>query len=94
MKQLLYCLITAQSLILLSIVVFLSLYLRSDLLSREPETVSFIERVRLADRYYCACLFFAIMVAIIVIDYMLLKRLKLFYPNFYKKEKGKVLIES
>ena len=53
--------------------------------------MQFITNVRIADRYYCAILYFIILVALLVVDVMLLKRLKMFYPNFYKKEKGRVM---
>jgi hypothetical protein len=46
--------------------------------------------VMTADRYFCALLYFIIMITIVVVDILLLRRLKAFYPKFYAKEKGKV----
>jgi hypothetical protein len=70
----------------------MALYLRSDLSSRVQEDKDAIASVRIAERYFSAALFFIIMVAVLSVDILLLKRLKLFYPNFYKKERGKVII--
>ena len=46
--------------------------------------------VMTADRYFCALLYFIIMITIVVVDILLLRRLKAFYPKFYAKEKGNV----
>ena len=41
--------------------------------------------------YLVAALFIIIIICLLVVDILLLKRLKIFYPNFYQKEKNKVI---
>jgi hypothetical protein len=40
--------------------------------------------------YLAAALFLIIIIALTLVDILLLKRLKKFYPGFYQKEKNKV----
>lgn len=50
--------------------------------------------MRLADRYVSAILYTIIMVSLLVVDVLLLKRLKTLYPSFYAKERGKILFSN
>ena len=79
-------LITTQTMLVIAIVIFTCLYLSYD----SSEELVYMNNVRTADRYFCAVLYFIIMVTLVVVDIMLLRRLKVFYPKFYAKEKGKV----
>jgi hypothetical protein len=54
----------------------------------------FINNVRLADRYVCAILYSMIMFSLLVVDLLLLRRLKTLYPSFYAKERGKILFSN
>lgn len=75
--------ITAQIFLFISVIVFTVMYLSSDLLTDDKSEAQFIADVRLADRYYCAALFLSIAIILTVVDILLLKRLKMFYPAFY-----------
>jgi hypothetical protein len=60
-----------------------------DLLTEEE--ADFIASVRNGERYFTGILMFTIMITLTVLDVMLLRRLKLFYPGFYYKEKNRVI---
>ena len=69
---------------------FFTLYMFTDTASLEEKDIDFIDSLRVADRYTNAFLYTLLMVALVVVDVLLLKRLKTLYPSFFKKQRNKV----
>lgn len=67
----------------------LNIYLASYDMS-DPENSDYGNKVTDTQFYFIAALLFVLSFALTIVYSILLKRLKLFYPNFYKKEKKKV----
>lgn len=71
-----------------SIIVFSYLYMSYNTTDRS--NYELIVSVRNADSYFVAGEYAILMFTLIIVDIMLLRSLKRFYPTFYVKEKGKV----
>ncbi len=83
MRRLKVAMVVIQITLLLSLITFLALYLSTDLLTENDNEMKFIEELRLAERYYTGGVMFCIMITLAVLDVILLRRLKVFYPGFY-----------
>lgn len=69
---------------------FFTLYMFTDVASTDEVEEDYVESLRLADRYLNAVLYALLMIALIIVDVLLLKRLKVLYPSFYKRQRNKV----
>lgn len=92
MKILRIVLVVVQSILLISTVVINCLLFSYDLLDNDPSVKNYGTIITDAQFYFIAGIFILFIITLSIVDILLLKRLKIFYPNFYKKEKKKVIL--
>ncbi|CDW91462.1 UNKNOWN [Stylonychia lemnae] len=93
-RILLWALITAQLILLTIALVFITLMLIYDYDTDDEHKWEVTQNILDVQFYFVACLFFIILTVFIVVDVWLIRRLKIFYPSFYQRQKGQILLAN